>query len=93
MYICISFQIHFQMNIIILKFDSYRQVRHVSFFLVSSVHRENYISISFQIELDMIVVTVLLSILSQMEFNLVQKIERKTVTTIISNSIWKEMEY
>ena len=30
--------------------------------------------------------------LTQMEFHLVQKIERETVTTIISHSIWKEME-
>ena len=34
---------------------------------------ENYIFFSFQIEWDMIVVTVFLSILSQMEFHLVQK--------------------
>ena len=33
---------------------------------------ENYISISFQLELDMIVVTVFLSILNQMELHLVQ---------------------
>ena len=33
---------------------------------------ENYISISFQIEWDMIVITVFLSILNQMEFSLVQ---------------------
>ena len=55
------------------------------------IHWENYISISFHIEWDMIVVTVFLSILNQMEFHLVQKIERKMVTTIISNSIWKQM--
>ena len=30
--------------------------------------------------------------LNQMEFHFVQKIERKTVTTIISHSMWKEME-
>ena len=53
---------------------------------------KNYISISFQIEWDMIVVTVFLSILNQIEFHLVQKIERKTVTTTISHSMWKEME-
>ena len=29
--------------------------------------------------------------LNQMDFHLVQKIERKTVTTIISHSMWKEM--
>ena len=52
---------------------------------------ENYVSISFHIELDMIVVTVFLSILNQMKFHLVHKIERKTVTTIISHSIWKEI--
>ena len=43
-------------------------------------HWEYYISISFHIEWDMIVVTVFLSILNQMEVHLVQKIERKTVT-------------
>ena len=36
------------------------------------MHWENYISISFHIEWDMIVVTVFLSILNQMEFYLVQ---------------------
>ena len=40
----------------------------------------------------MIVVTVFFSILNQMEFHLVQKIERKTVTTMISHSIWREIE-
>ena len=55
------------------------------------VHWENYISISFHIEWDMIEGTVFLSILNQMEFHLVQKIERETVPTIISHSIWKEM--
>ena len=35
----------------------------------------------------MIVVTVFLSILNLMDFHLVQKVERKTVTTIISHSI------
>ena len=39
---------------------------------VISSHWENYISISFHIEWDMTVVTVILSILNQMEFNLVQ---------------------
>ena len=38
-------------------------------------HWENYISIFFQIEWDMIVVTVFLSILNQMEFHLVQKLK------------------
>ena len=57
-----------------------------------AVHWENYISNSLQIEWDMIVVTVILSILNQIEFHLVQKIERKTVTTIISHSICKELE-
>ena len=37
----------------------------------SRVHWENYISISFQIEWDMFVVTDFLSILNQMEFHLV----------------------
>ena len=36
------------------------------------IHWENYNSISFQIEWDMIVMTVFLSILNQMEFHLVQ---------------------
>ena len=39
---------------------------------VTSRHWENYVSISFHIEWDMIVVTVLFSILNQMEFHLVQ---------------------
>ena len=58
---------------------------------VLRIHWENYISISFHIQWDMIAVTVFLSILNQMEFHLVQKIERKTVTTIISHWMWKEM--
>ena len=37
-----------------------------------STHRENYVSISFHVEWDMIVVTVFLSILNQMEFLLYQ---------------------
>ena len=41
-------------------------------FEIGYLHWEIYISISFQIEWDMIVVTVLLSILNQMEFHLVQ---------------------
>ena len=57
-----------------------------------NVHWENYISMSFRIEWDMIVVTAFLLILKQMEFYLVQQIERKTVTTIISHAMWKEME-
>ena len=40
----------------------------------------------------MIVETAFLSILNQMEFNAVQKIERKTVSTIISHSILKGNE-
>ena len=39
---------------------------------VDTLHREKYISISFHSEGDMIVVTVFLSILNQMEFYLVQ---------------------
>ena len=39
---------------------------------LSSLHWENYISISFQIEWDMVVVTVFRSILNQMKFHLVQ---------------------
>ena len=41
------------------------------------LHWKNFISISFHIEWDMIVVTVFFSILNQMEFHLVQKIEEK----------------
>ena len=42
-------------------------------FMPNLLHWENYVSISFQIEWDMIVVTViLLSILNQMELHLVQ---------------------
>jgi len=40
--------------------------------VVNLLHWENYISISFQIEWDMIVVTVYHSILNQMELHLVQ---------------------
>ena len=40
----------------------------------------------------MILVSVFLSMLNHMEIHLVQKIERKTVTTITSHSMWKEME-
>ena len=39
---------------------------------------ENYIAFSFPIEWDMIVVTVFLPILSQMEFNLVQKLSPRS---------------
>ena len=56
-------------------------------------HWENYISTSFHTEWDLIVETVFLSILNQMEIHFVQKIEKKTVTTIIYHSMWKEMEY
>ena len=40
----------------------------------------------------MIAVTVFLSILNQMDFHLFQKIEKKTLTRIISHSMGKEME-
>ena len=40
--------------------------------LRGSVHWENYISNSFHIEWDMIMVTVFLSILNQMDFHVVQ---------------------
>ena len=50
------------------------------------------IYISFQIEWDMIVVTVFLPILNQRN-SILFKIERKTVTTIISHLIWKEIEH
>ena len=53
------------------------------------LHWENSYSISFQIEWDMILVTVFLSIFGS-KWNFIRlKIGRKTVTTIISNSIWK----
>ena len=42
------------------------------FFIADDRHWENYVSISFHIEWDMIVVTVFVSILNQMEFHLVQ---------------------
>ena len=48
----------------------------------SKIHWENYISFSFHIEWDMIVETVFLSILNQMELHLLQ-IERKIVITTI----------
>ena len=56
------------------------------------LHWENYISISFHIEWYMIVVTVFLSTLNQMELHFCSKSKGKTVTTIISHSMWKEME-
>ena len=68
------------------------QLPHYTNTCAETVRWENYISISFQIEWYMIVVIVFLTILNQMEFHLVQKIESKTVTTIISHSMWKEME-
>ena len=43
----------------------------------ATLHWENYISISFHIEWDMIVVAVFLSILNQMEFHLVQNQKEK----------------
>ena len=61
--------------------------------VIYALHWENYISISFHIEWDMIVVTVFLSIFSILKWNSIWfKIERKTVTMIISHSIWKELE-
>ena len=48
--------------------DTYKKEQAISDLL----HWENYVSNSFQIEWDMIVVTVFLSILNQMEFHLVQ---------------------
>ena len=56
-----------------------------------AIYWENYVSISFHIEWDMILVTIFLSILNQMD-SIWFKIENKTVTTIISHSLWKEME-
>ena len=50
-------------------------------------HADKLYFLFLQMEWDMIVVTVFLSILNQMEFHLVQKIERKTVSTIISHSM------
>ena len=70
--------------------EAHQSVLYLPF--VALEHLENSYSISFQIECDMIMVTVFLSILNQMEILLVQKIEKKTVTTIISNLMWKEME-
>ena len=48
---------------------------------------KKYISISFQIEWDMIMVTVFLLILNRIN-SIWFKIERKTVAMIISHSIW-----
>ena len=53
------------------------------------MHWENYVSNSFHIECDMIVVTVFFSILNQMEFHLVQidrfdSIERKVFLSILN---------
>ena len=45
---------------------------HVGQWIYHNSHWKNYISISFQIDWDMIVVTVFLSILNQMEIHLVQ---------------------
>ena len=53
---------------------------------------ENYVSISFHIEWDMVVVTVFLSIFWTKWISIWFKIERKTVTTIISHSMRKEIE-
>ena len=77
-------------------FPGYFQVKDVqNWYIIAAesndVHWENYISISCHIDWDMNVVTVFFSILYQMDFHLVQ-IERKTVTTIISQSLWQEME-
>ena len=52
---------------------------------------ENYISISFHIEWDMIVVTIFLSIFWT-RLNSIWFRKSKTVPTIISHSIWKEVE-
>ena len=51
-------------------------------------HWENYISIYFHIEWNMIVVTVFLSILSQMDFHLVQKLSPRSCL-IHCGSKWK----
>ena len=58
-----------------------------------SVRSDRKIDFSFNCtdEISIPVLTVLLSILNQMEIHLVQ-IERKTVTTIISHSMWKKRE-
>ena len=45
-----------------------------------------------QMEFDVVQNADYLSILNQMDFHLAQKFERKTVTTIISHSIWKKLE-
>ena len=41
-------------------------------YIEGTLHGENFISISFHIEWDMIVVTVILSLLNQMELHLIQ---------------------
>ena len=46
--------------------------RNGKFVILSVVHWENYISISFYIEWDMIVVTIFILIFNQMEFHLVE---------------------
>ena len=62
-------------------------------YVMYPIHWENYISISFHMEWDMIVVTVFLSILYQMKFHLAQNRKKNChhdstprVTTTISNS-------
>ena len=60
--------------------------------LPSDVHWKNFISISFHIEWDMIVMTVFLPILNQMEFHSVQNRKENSVITIISHWMWKEMK-
>jgi len=52
----------------------------------------NYVSISFHIERDMIVVRVFLSIFWTKWYSIWFRIERTTVNTIIPHSMWKEME-
>ena len=61
--------------------------------MLSVLQWENWYSISFQVEWDMILVTVFLSILWTKWISIWLKVEKKTVTTIISHSMWKEMEY
>ena len=59
--------------------------------LAGSMYLEKYFFISFQIEWNIIVATVIPSILNQREFIWI-KIEGKTVATILFHSICKEMK-
>ena len=82
----------YEPNVIFAVVDNQKEnchYEHVYFNL--KVHWENYTSNSFHIEWDMIMGTVFLSIWTKLN-SIWFKIERKTVITIISHSMWKEME-